>query len=149
MELQNSLGFPNLKGFLWVINASYYSMFYMANASLAHLGIKIRSEIGIHKLTYDSFVYYYYLTNKISKLYIEQFHEALEDSSELLGKEEIVSKAKEKATNLILQLESERIKRKTFTYEFERAKIESKANTSLDRAGNFYKEIMKLIKFQK
>ena len=78
IKLQDATGFKNLKGYLWTINASYYSMFYMANAILANLGIKIKSEMGIHKLTFDVFVYYFYLTNKISKEYVEQFLEALE-----------------------------------------------------------------------
>lgn len=145
-ELQNLVGLPNLKGFLWVINASYYSMFYMTSALLANATIKIKSEIGIHKLTFNAFVYYFYLTNKISKTYVEQFLEALEDSEELLGKEEIIKRAEEKAKELILHLEFERKKRRSFTYELEKSKIETKAKTSLERANHFYKEIMKLVK---
>lgn len=145
-KLQDATGFPNLKGFLWVINASYYSMFYMASSLLANSGIKIKSEIGIHKLTFDTFVYYFYLTNKIAKEYVEEFLEALEDSKELLGREEAVKKAEEKAKELITSFDFEREKRRTFTYELERTKIETKAKTSLERANHFYKEIIKLIK---
>jgi len=39
-ELQNYSGFPDFNGFLWVINSSYYSMFYMARALLESEGIK-------------------------------------------------------------------------------------------------------------
>jgi len=145
-KLQDSTGFPNLKGFLWVINASYYSMFYMATALLTNFRIKIKSEIGIHKLTFNTFVYYFYLTNKISKKYVEQFLEALEDSEDLLGREEIIKKADEKAKELITSFDFEREKRTTFTYELERTKIETKAKISLERANHFYKEIIKLIK---
>jgi len=145
-KLQDATGFPNLKGFLWVINASYYSMFYMASALLANSGMKIKSEIGIHKLTFDTFVYYFYLTNKISKEYVEQFLEAMQDSEELLGREEIVKKAEAKAKELITSFDFEREKRSTFTYELERTKIQTKAKTSLDRANYFYKEVIKLIK---
>jgi len=145
-KLQDATGFPNLKGSLWVINASYYSMFYMASSLLANSGIKIKSEIGIHKLTFDTFVYYFYLTNKIAKEYVEQFLEALEDSEELLGREEAVKQAEEKAKELITSFDFEREKRRTFTYELERTKIEIKAKTSLERANYFYKEIIKLIK---
>jgi len=145
-KLQDMTGFPNLKGFLWVINASYYSMFYMASALLANSGIKIKSEVGIHKITFDSFVYYFYLTDKIAKEYVEQFLEALEDSEELLGREEVVKRAEEKAKELITSFDSEREKRRTFTYELERTKIETRAKTSLERANHFYREIIKLIK---
>lgn len=145
-KLQNATGFPNLRGFLWVINASYYSMFYMASALLANSRIKIKSGIGIHKLTFDTFVYYFYLTNKIAKEYVEQFLDALEDSEELLGREEAVKKAEAMAKELVTSFDSEREKRRTFTYELERTKIQSKAKTSLERANYFYKEIAKLIK---
>lgn len=144
-DLQSAVGFPHLKGFLWVINASYYSMFYMASAALAHSGLKIRSTIGIHTLTFNAFTYYFYLTNKIAKRYIEEFFEALEDSGELLGKEEVVRKAEEKAKELVLHLESERKKRRIFTYELEKTRIEARAKTSLERANHFYKEMLKLI----
>lgn len=148
-ELQDLVGFPNLKGFLWVINASYYSMFYMVNALLANSEIKIKSEIGVHKLTFDAFVYYFYLTNKIAKEYVEEFLEAMEDSSQLLGKDEqkeIFKKAKEKAEKLVFDLDFEREKRRIFTYDLEKKKIEAKAKTSLDRATHFYMEILKLMK---
>lgn len=144
-KLQDATGFPNLKGFLWVINAGYYSMFYMASALLASSGIKIKSEIGIHKLTFDTFVYYFYLSNRIAKEYVEQFLEALEDSEELLGKEEAVKKAEAKAKELITSFDFEREKRRTFTYELERTKIQTKAKTSLERASHFYREIIKLV----
>lgn len=145
-KLQDATGFPNLRGFLWVINASYYSMFYMASSLLASSGIKIKSEIGIHKLTFNTFVYYFYLTNKIAKEYIEQFLEALEDSEELLGKDDVIKKAEAKAKELVNSFDFEREKRRTFTYELERTKIQTKAKTSLERANYFYKEIIKLIK---
>lgn len=121
-------------------------MFYIANALLASSGIKIKSEVGIHKLTFDTFVYYFYLTNKIAKEYVEQFLEALEDSEELLGREEVFKKAKEKAKELITNFDFEREKRRTFTYELEKTKIETKAKTSLERANYFYREILKLMR---
>ncbi|MEK6920243.1 MAG: hypothetical protein AABX82_00045, partial [Nanoarchaeota archaeon] len=39
---------------LWVINASYYSMFFGATALLAHYDRKIDVEVGIHMLTYHA-----------------------------------------------------------------------------------------------
>ena len=60
-ELQNSSGFPNFNGFLWVINASYYSMFYMARALLESEGILIKTDNSVHLVTFDALVYYFYL----------------------------------------------------------------------------------------
>jgi uncharacterized protein (UPF0332 family) len=144
-KLQSLVGFPNLKGFLWVINASYYSMFYMANALLASSTIKIKSEMGVHSLTFKAFTYYFYLTNKISKKYVEEFFEALQDSEELLGKEEIIKKAEEKAKGLVLDLNLEREKRRTFTYQLEKTRIEAKAKTSLERAKHFFQEVERMM----
>ena len=43
-NVKKSLGFPNFNGYLWVINSSYYSMFYMARALLESNGVKIKTE---------------------------------------------------------------------------------------------------------
>ncbi len=44
---------------LWVINTSYYAMFFQATALLAFHNHKINSEIGIHKLTFHALVHYF------------------------------------------------------------------------------------------
>ncbi|MDO8660423.1 MAG: hypothetical protein Q7K43_00900, partial [Candidatus Woesearchaeota archaeon] len=144
--IMKNTGFPNFDGYLWVINASYYSMFYMANAALASQGIKIRSSIGVHKIVFNTFVHYFYLTNKIAKQIVEEYQQAQQDSQELLGQEEIQNIASKKATELVEQYSSEREKRHRFTYELERTQIATRAQTSLERASNFYKEITKIIK---
>jgi len=41
-DKQQYLGFTSFNGLLWVVNASYYSMFYMARALLENEGIKIK-----------------------------------------------------------------------------------------------------------
>ena len=82
-ELKERLGFAGFNGFLWVINASYYSMFYIARALLENKGIKIkRDEQSIHLLTLDAFIYYFYLTGILAKRLIEDFEESLSDSSQ-------------------------------------------------------------------
>ena len=118
----------------------------MANALLASEGIKVTSEIGVHKITFNAFTYYFYLTNKITKNYIEEFLEAQKDSEELLGREEIAREAALKAKELIENLSYENKKRKAFTYGLERSRIEAKATTSVERARNFMTEIMKMLK---
>ena len=145
-KLMELTGFKNFKGYLWAINASYYSMFYMANALLASEGIKITAETGVHKITFNAFTYYFYLNGKITKKYIEEFLEAQKDSEELLGREEIAKEADIKAKKLIIDLAYESEKRKAFTYELERTRIEAKAKTSIERAQSFLVEIMKMLK---
>ncbi|MBW2974336.1 hypothetical protein KY366_01335 [Candidatus Woesearchaeota archaeon] len=145
-KLMELTGFRDFKGYLWAINASYYSMYYMANALLASEGIKIASGTGVHKITFNTFTYYFYLTGKITKNYIEEFLEAQKDSEELLGKEEIVKAADIKAKKLIDDLASERRKRSVFTYELKSTRIEAKAKTSIERAQGFIAEIMKMLK---
>ncbi len=145
-KLMEATGFKNFKGYLWAINASYYSMYYMANALLTSEGIKIVSERGVHKIAFNTFAYYFYLTGKITKKYIEEFLEAQSDSEELLGREEIVKEADIKAKKLVSDLAYESEKRNVFTYELERTRIESKAKTSIERAKSFLIETMKLLK---
>lgn len=146
LEIQRSIGLNNFNGYLWAINTAYYSMFYLANAALANQGWKIKSETGVHKITFDCFVYHFFSTNKIAKVYVEEFLAAQQESIELLGKEEILGKADEKAKELINNYDFEREKRKTFTYQLESFQISAKAKTSIDRANNFYKEVRKLLK---
>lgn len=140
-ELQNSLGFPNFNGFLWVVNASYYSMFYITRALLESEGIKIKTDNSVHLLTFDALVYYFYLTGKIEKSLIEEFKEAGEEASETLGKD--------KAKELIEDYSYEKRKRGRFTYEMGEIAIQNKAETSLKRALRFNEEIRKLLEFKK
>ena len=50
---------PEYQGYLWVINSSYYSMFYVATSLLAKYGHRIKTEQGIHSLTYHALIYYF------------------------------------------------------------------------------------------
>ena len=86
-KLQEDIGYLNFDGFLWVINASYYSMFYMARALLESEGIKIKTELSIHSLTFDILVYYFYLTGKLQKKLIDFFVESQEEAAEILSQE--------------------------------------------------------------
>ena len=56
------LDLPNAEDisyYMWVINCSYYSMFYAALALLGRNGHKIRAEVGIHKTVYHALIYYF------------------------------------------------------------------------------------------
>lgn len=136
-EKQKILGFASFNGLLWTVNASYYSMFYMARALLENEGIKIKTDLSIHTVTFDALVSYFYLTGKLQKELLDDFAEAKGDASELLGKQ--------KADELIEEYFFEKRKRGTFTYEMGETLVKSKAKTSLERAQKFMREIKKIL----
>lgn len=136
-NLQRATGLTGFNGFLWVVNASYYSMFYMARALLENEGIKIKTDLSIHAVTYDALVYYFYLTGKLQKRIIEEFTKAKQDAAEMGGQE--------KAKELMEDYFFEKRKRGVFTYEMGASAMENKAETSLNRAKRFNEEIRKII----
>lgn len=136
-EKQKFLGFTSFNGLLWTVNASYYSMFYMARALLENEGIKIKTDMSIHAVTFDTIVSYFYLTGKLQKELLDDFVDAKEDAAKILGKQ--------KADELIEEYFYEKNKRSTFTYEMGEILIKSKAKTSLERAQKFRREIKKII----
>ena len=125
---------------LWVINTSYYSMFFAATALLAHFHHKINSEVGIHALTYHALVHYFVKEeSKLKNQLIEEYKDAVNDAEELLQLSE------QKIRGLILNFEYEMGKRKTFTYEVGALAERKKAETSYQRAQDFFREIEKNI----
>ena len=136
-QKQESLGFTSFNGLLWVVNASYYSMFYMARALLENSGIKVKSDLSIHAVTFDAVIYYFYLTGKLQKEFLEDFIEAKEDAAEILGKQ--------KADELMEGYFFEKKKRCIFTYDMGTVLVQSKAKTSLERAQRFRRELKKII----
>jgi uncharacterized protein (UPF0332 family) len=137
-ELQEVTGQLGFNGYLWVINASYYSMFYVTRALLDASGIQFSSDQSIHGLTFDALIYYFHLTGKLEKRLIESFGDAKNEATELLGKE--------KADELMSNYYYEKNKRSLFTYETGELAMKNKAKTSLERANLFLKEIKKVIK---
>ena len=135
--LRKATGFQDFNGFLWTVNTSYYSMFYMARALLESSGIKIKTEHSVHLASFDALIYYFYATGKIQKHIIEEFQEAGAESYEVLGKE--------KAKSLVEDYFSEREKRSRFTYEMGEIALQNKAQTSLDRAKRFNEALRKMI----
>ena len=124
-------------GSLWVINASYYSMFYVVRALLDGAGIKFRSDFSIHGLTFDALIYFFYQTKKLERKFCEVFAEAQEEASELLGKRQ--------ADNLVQEYFWEKRKRGVFTYETEEFAMQGKARTSFERARKFNVQVRLLI----
>lgn len=139
-ELQEAYGFEGFDGSLWIINASYYSMFYMARALLANEGIKLKGDLSIHLVAFDALVYFFYLTGKLQKKLIEDFAEAKDEAAEILGQE--------KAKGLIEDYYYEKQKRSDFTYEMGLTAMLNKAQTSLERARKFNEEIRKIMKIR-
>ncbi|MEI6731276.1 MAG: hypothetical protein WCK90_01205 [archaeon] len=137
-EMKKLTGFPDFNGFLWVINSSYYSMFYMVRALLESSGVKIKTEQSVHVLAFDALIYYLYSNGRIEKQLIEEFQEAVAEAQESLGKE--------KARSLMDDYFSEREKRSRFTYEMGETALENKASTSLERAKRFNETLRKMIK---
>jgi len=136
-DARNSLGMQNFNGFLWVINSSYYSIFYMARALLESIGVKIKTDESIHFLVFNALVYYFYSTGRLEKHFIEDFENAQEESSQILGKE--------RAREMINNYSSEKEKRSKFTYEIGEIAMKAKAETSLKRAKIFNEEIRKML----
>ena len=125
---------------LWVINTSYYSMFFAATALLAKFNHKIDVDFGIPKLTYHALVHYFIKEdNKLKKQFIEEHRDAVDDA------EEILQLSEKKIKNLVLDLGFEINKRKMFTYEIGKIAERKKAETSYSRAANFFVEIEKIM----
>ena len=121
--------FKENKSSLWVIVTSYYSMFYIANAILYKLGYKIGSSLT-HKVTADSLIFL--VRNKLKERLIEDYEIASNDAIIL-------------SSNIIQSYEYERTKRSVFQYETTEEIKKVKAQTSLNRAKEFSKEVEKLI----
>ena len=137
LELEDAEG---LIADMWVINASYYAMFFAATALLAKFGHKINTEAGIHRLTYHALVHFFIVEdNKLKKHFIEEDKDAVEQAEELLQLSE------RKAEKLIRDFDSEMSKRKIFTYDLGKIAERKKAETSLLRAKNFVNEVEKII----
>jgi uncharacterized protein (UPF0332 family) len=136
-EKQKFFGLTDFNGLLWVVNASYYSIFYMARALIENEGIKLKTDLSIHTVTFDTIVSYFYLTGRLQKELLNDFIEAKAEAAEILGKQ--------KADELIEEYFFEKKKRGTFTYNMGETLVKSKARTSLERAQKFRRELKKII----
>lgn len=122
-----------VKPHLWVIVTSYYSMFYMANAVLLHLGYKTQDKI-VHKVTSDALIVL--VLHRLKKGILEQYESAKNDAMGLAS-----IRAEEVIHHYDLELE----KRSTFQYNMLEETKEEKAKTSLKRAQEFLFEMRKLV----
>lgn len=60
---------------LWIIATSYYSMYYIANSVLLHLGYKVGDKVS-HKVTADALLVF--VRNKLKKQLLEEYEDAKE-----------------------------------------------------------------------
>ena len=122
-----------IRPFLWVVVISYYSMFYIANAVLLHLGYKTGSKV-VHKVTSDALIVL--VMDKIKKGLLEGYEDAKEDALEI---------ASIRSEEIIAFYSMEMDKRSRFQYNMTETIQEQKANTSLKRAREFMLEMKKLL----
>ena len=131
----------NYECYLWVINSSYYSMFYAVHALLAYKNTRILEKQGIHKITAHALVYYCLKNDFIAKELYEQFVESQKEAAELFNLEEFQKRAAELASKYFFEAD----KRTKFTYEIGEEAKKQNALTSLQRAKEFLNEIEKII----
>jgi uncharacterized protein (UPF0332 family) len=122
-----------LRPYLWSIVISYYSMFYMANAVLLHVGYKTGRKI-VHKVTSDALVVL--VADKLRKELIEEYENMRNDAMEIAS-----MKTEELLKNYDLELE----KRSKFQYNMTLNVQEQIARTSVKRAAEFVLEMRKLL----
>ena len=121
------------KPYLWIIVASYYSMFYIANAVLIEFGYKVGAKIS-HKVTADALIVF--VRNKLKKELLEDYEEAKGDALELISS---------KVDVLMQFFDFELEKRSKFQYRMDEDIKRTKALTSLERAKEFVFEMKKLL----
>ena len=122
-----------LKPYLWSVVISYYSMFYMANAVLLHLGYKTGHRI-VHKVTSDALIVL--VLDKLKKELLEEYENIRNDALEI---------ASMKSEELLKNYEMELDKRSKFQYNMTLNIQEQMARTSVKRAIEFVLEMKKLL----
>ena len=132
-------------GTLWIINASYYSVFFLAQYLLALDNKKLAENIeDTHKIVELALMYYFIIkgSNLESKKNLDwndikesKISKALEMMAD--AQEEISELTQQKAKRVVEYMDAERIKRNKFTYRMTvNAELE-RAKTSIKRAIEF------------
>ena len=123
--------YKHKKSALWIIVASYYSMFYAANALIYKLGYKVGSKIP-HKVTADALIAI--ARQRISHYLVEEYEDAASEALAIMKADELVS-----------YFDYERKKRSYIQYETPETVKMSRAETSLNRAKEFVFQINKIL----
>lgn len=128
LKVANKLEKENLSD-LWAIVSSYYSMFYIAQAYLLKLNLKVGHKIA-HKVTSDALIVY--VKDKLKESILYEYELAVEEALTI-------------SENLIETFDMERVKRSRIQYETPDHIKHSKAQTSIKRANEFGLELEKLM----
>ena len=132
-------------GTLWIINASYYRIFFLAQYLLALDGKKLPKDAeDTHKTVELALMYYFIikgsdLENKQDLKWEDIEQSRLSKALEMMAesKEESSELTQQRAKSIVEYMEAERIKRHNFTYGMTiNAELE-KAKTSIERAKEF------------
>lgn len=133
LRLAEEISHSRLRPHLWTIVVSYYSMFYMANAVLLHLGYKTGRKV-VHKVTSDALIVL--VLDRLEAGLLEEYESIREDALEI---------ASIRSESLLADYERELRKRSDFQYEMAAQVQEKMAATSLRRAKEFLLEMRKLM----
>lgn len=143
-SIQNYLHKEQFNPTLWIINPSYYSIFFNAQLLLAYDGKKLPDNTeNTHKTVFLALLYYFIIkgsglegrknikweeigSSRLSTA-LMMFQEAQEEAEELL----------QKAKNTVEDFDAELEKRRKFTYQMNFHAKESIALTSYNRAVSF------------
>jgi len=141
-------------GTLWIINASYYRIFFLAQYLLALDNKKLPDNAeDTHKTTEFALMYYFIikgsdLENKKELEWKDIEQSRLSKALELMAdaKEESQKLTQQRAKKVVELMEVERNKRNSFTYSMTVNAEMKKAKTSVERAREFEDIIKSYIK---
>ncbi len=144
-------------GTLWIINASYYRIFFLAQYLLALDNKKLPENTeDTHKTVELALMYYFIikgsnLENKKELEWRDIKQSRLSKALELMedAKEESQELTQQKAKSIIEFMEAERTKRNEFTYQMTVNAELRKAKISIERAREFEDIVKKYIKIRK
>lgn len=154
-KIKDFFGAEDYDGTLWVINASYYRIFFLAQYLLALDNKKLpEGTEDTHKTVELALMYYFIikgsnLENKANLKWEDIKQSRLSKALELMAdaKEETQELTQQRAKSVVEYMEAERIKRHDFTYRMTiNAELE-KARTSMKRAvefGDIIKEYIRI-----
>ncbi len=146
-QIKKQNGFPEeYECLLWVIVTAYYSMFYMANAALAKIGIKVSDKIP-HKVTQDALIIYFLKSKRLAKSLLEDYKATKAEVLNLMNvnEEDLLKDFQIKAQELVATFDYQRRRRGEFQYEIKTSAKQQVAQTSIDRAKKFIQEITLVI----
>tara|TARA_Y100000310_G_C20396193_1_gene675218 strand:+ start:93 stop:734 length:642 start_codon:yes stop_codon:yes gene_type:complete len=141
-------------GTLWIINSSYYYIFFFAQYLLAFDNKKLPKNIqDTHKTVELALLYYFIikgsnLENKKDLYWEDIQHSRLSQALELLteAKEENQELTQQRAKKIVENIGAERTKRHEFTYAMTIDAELNKAKTSISRAIEFGDVVKEYIK---